>query len=77
MNLKDFAPINALLLGIGIIFGTFEQFATGVPFGFAWFVNMLWFVVGFEALIVIGLIFYAIAIKGEAKILKEAEEEEK
>ena len=74
LNLKDLSGIFALLLGVGIVFGTFEQFAAGVPFGFAWFVNMLWFVVGFPVLTGIGILIIAIMIKGEAKILKEEED---
>ncbi len=73
MELKQFAPIFALLLAVGIIFGTYTEFTApslGRRFGFDWFLDMLWFVLGFTVLFVIGLLTYAAATKGEAKILE-------
>lgn len=73
MELKKFAPIYGLLLGLGIIFSTFQELALGGVFGFDWFLKMLWFVIGFPVLFAIGQLFYALATTGEAKILSEEE----
>ena len=70
MELKKFSPIFALLLAVGIIFGTFTQFQNNVPFGFAWFVNMLWFVIGFPVLLIIGLLLFSLAVRGQ-KIIED------
>ena len=70
MDLKKFSPIFALLLAVGIIFGTFVQFQNNVPFGFAWFVNMLWFVIGFPTLLTIGLLLFSLAVRGQ-KIIED------
>ncbi len=70
MDLKKFSPIFALLLAVGIIFGTFVQFQNNVPFGFAWFVNMLWFVIGFPVLLIIGLLLFSLAVRGQ-KIIED------
>lgn len=80
MELKKFAPIFAILLAIGVIFGSFEEFSRpplydtegnnlNPRFGFDWFTDMLWFVVGFTGLIIVGLLIWAGAEVGEAKIL--------
>ncbi len=61
--------IFALLLGVGIIFGTFEAMKTGLDF--AWFTEMLWFAIGFPVLIIIALLIFSAGIKGEEKIEKE------
>lgn len=71
MELEKYAPIFALLLGVGVIFGTFEEFSSGGSFGFPWFVKMLWFVVGFVVLLIVGILLFSAAIKAEAKILAE------
>lgn len=71
MDLKKFSPIFALLLAVGIIFGTFVQFQNNVPFGFAWFVNMLWFVIGFPVLLIIGLLLFSLAVRGQKIIENE------
>jgi len=68
MEIKDLTPIFALLLAIGIIFGSYEALATG-SLGFEWFVDMLWFAIGFPVLLIIALLVFAYATKGEAKIL--------
>ena len=73
MDLKKFSPIFALLLAVGIIFGTFEQFQNNIPFGFAWFYNMLWFVIGFPVLLVIGLLLFSLAVRGQ-KMIEEDED---
>ena len=70
MDLKKFSPIFALLLAVGIIFGTFVQFQNNVPFGFDWFYNMLWFVIGFPVLLVIGLLLFSLAARGQ-KIIED------
>jgi len=74
LDIKTFVPIFVLLLGVGILFGTFENFATGTPFGWAWFVNMLWFVVGFPALLIIGTLLLVAAVIAIEKLKKEAED---
>jgi len=71
VELSKFAPIFALLLAVGVIFGSFSEFATEGDFGFDWFLKMLWFVVGFIALIVIGMLMWAAAEVGEAKIFEK------
>jgi len=71
MQLKKFGPIFGLLLAVGIIFGTFETFACGEPFGFGWFVNMLWFVIGFPVLLIIGMLLFSLAVKGQEQIESE------
>ena len=68
MELKELGPIYALLLAIGIVFGTYTEFVNGVPFGFAWFINMLWFVIGFPALFIIGTTFYKLAVQAQEKL---------
>jgi uncharacterized membrane protein len=71
VELSKFAPIFALLLAIGVIFGSFSEFESGGSFGWTWFLKMLWFVVGFIALIVIGMLMWAAAEVGEAKIFEK------
>jgi len=50
--------VLGLLLAVGIIFGTFQNFATNTPLGFTWFVNLLWFAIGFPVLFLIGFVFF-------------------
>ncbi len=72
MELKKLSVIFALLLGVGIIFGTFETMShTGPKLGFDWFTNMLWFAIGFPVLIIIALLIFSAGIKGEEKIERE------
>ena len=71
MDLKDLSPIFVLLAGVGILFGTFVNFQTDTPFGFGWFVNMLWFAVGFPVLLGIVTLLFAALIKGEEVIQKK------
>jgi hypothetical protein len=71
MKIKAIAPIFALLLAVGIIFGTFMQFSTNTPFGFGWFVNMLWFAIGFPVLLIIGYLVFSLAAKGQEAIEAE------
>jgi hypothetical protein len=68
MELENLAPIFAILLAVGVIFGAFAEFATGGDFGFSWFVKMLWFVIGFPVLIIIGMLIWKYAQVGEAKL---------
>jgi hypothetical protein len=72
MELENLAPIFAILLAVGVIFGAFAEFATGGSFGFSWFVKMLWFVIGFPVLIIIGLLIWKYAQVGEAKLEAKA-----
>ena len=72
MDLEDFAPIVGLLIAVGLIFGTFAQWQKNVPFGFEWFVNMLWFAIGFPVLIIIALLVFSAGIKGQKKLLGKA-----
>jgi hypothetical protein len=72
MELENLAPIFAILLAVGVIFGAFAEFATGGSFGFNWFVKMLWFVIGFPVLIIIGLLIWKYAQVGEAKLEAKA-----
>lgn len=71
MDLEDFGPILALLVGVGLIFGTFVQFQSNVLFGFAWFTNMLWFAIGFPVLFIISWLVFAFGIKGHKKLAEE------
>jgi len=72
MDLEDFAQIVGLLIGVGLIFGTFVQWETATPFGFTWFVNMLWFAIGFPVLFIIAALVFALGSKGQKKLLKTA-----
>jgi len=65
--MKRLEAVFIILLMVGIVFGTFQQFAVGGALGFEWFVNMLWFAIGFPVLFVLG---YAIL-----KFVMEAIEE--
>ena len=71
MELEKLAPIFAILLAIGVIFGSFQEFASGGDFGFDWFIKMLWFVVGFPILLLIGLLIWSYGQTAEAKILEK------
>lgn len=70
MELKKMRQIFALLLAVGIIFGTFDAMQCG-ELGFAWFTKMLWFTIGFPVLVIIGLLIFAAGIKGEETIEKD------
>jgi hypothetical protein len=70
LDLEDFYPIFALLFAVGIIFGSFTEWTLAVPFGWAWFVNMLWFAVGFPTLLLIGLLIFHFGVKGSKKLLE-------
>jgi hypothetical protein len=72
MELENLAPIFAILLAVGVIFGAFAELATGGDFGFSWFVKMLWFVIGFPVLIIIGMLIWKYAQVGEAKLEAKA-----
>jgi hypothetical protein len=72
MELDKLAPIFAILLAVGVIFGAFAEFATGGDFGFDWFIKMLWFVVAFPVLIIIGMLIWTYAQVGEAKLEAKA-----
>ena len=61
--------IFAILLMVGIIFGTFEAFPDGL--GFEWFTQMLWFVIGFPVLVIIAILIFTLGIKGEEQIEKD------
>ena len=71
MDLEDFGPIYALLIAVALIFGTFTVFATTGKFGFDWFLNMLWFVIGFPVLIIIGMLVFSLGIKGQKKLSED------
>jgi len=71
VELEKLAPIFAILLAIGVIFGSFQEFASGGDFGFDWFIKMLWFVVGFPILLLIGLLIWSYGQTAEAKILEK------
>lgn len=68
MELKNIKTIFALLLMVGIIFGTFEALPDGL--GFDWFVKMLWFVIGFPVLVILAVLIFTAGIKGEEAIAK-------
>jgi len=71
VELEKFAPIFAILLAIGVIFGSFQEFASGGDFGFDWFLKLLWFVIGFPVLLLIGLLIWSYGQTAEAKILEK------
>lgn len=70
--MEKFRIIVGVLLAIGIIFGTFTQLATGTPFGFQWFANMLWFAIGFPVLFGIGYIIFEAFVLAYIEASKEA-----
>jgi hypothetical protein len=72
MELEKLAPIFAILLAVGVIFGAFTEFAAGGDFGFDWFIKMLWFVVAFPVLVIIGMLIWTYAQVGEAKLEAKA-----
>ena len=72
MELEKLAPIFAILLAVGVIFGSFAEFASGGNFGFNWFVKMLWFVIGFPVLVIIGMLIWSFALVAEAKLEAKA-----
>ena len=59
--MKPLKYIVGLLLAVGIIFGTFAQFAAGIALGFTWFTNLLWFAIGFPVLFLIGYLIFGYA----------------
>lgn len=78
-RLEKFRVIVGVLLAVGIVFGTFAQLGAGIPFGFNWFVNMLWFAIGFPVLFGIGYIIFeafVLAYFEAAKEVKKLKEEE-
>jgi hypothetical protein len=56
--MKHLKIVLGLLLAVGIIFPTFMAFQAGKTLGFDWFVNELWFVIGFPVLFLIGYVFF-------------------
>jgi hypothetical protein len=56
--MKHLKIVLGLLLAIGIIFSTFTTFESGTPLGWNWFVQNLWFVIGFPVLFLIGYVFF-------------------
>ena len=80
LNLEDMAPIVMILIAVGVLFGTFSEFSkpatmivgdkvVSIPkFGFAWFTDMLWFVIGFIVLFVVAELLYTAATKGQMKL---------
>ena len=72
MELKKYASIFGLLTMIGIVFGSFQEFASGGNFGFDWFQTMLWFAIGFPALVIISLLIWALATVADAEIRGKA-----
>jgi len=74
--MERFKTLIGVLIAIGIIFGTFQQWTMEVPFGFTWFINMLWFAIGFPVLFGIGWIVFSLMAGGEKTMRKRIEEEE-
>jgi len=72
--MKRFTTLVGILLAVGIIFGTFQNFATATPLGWTWFVNLLWLSIGFPVLFGIGWIVMQVLVLGEAEIKKKTEE---
>lgn len=68
--MERFKTIVGILLAVGIIFGAFAGFTTG-PFGWVWFVNLLWFAVGFPVLFGLGWILFSLLIGGETELQKK------
>jgi len=56
--MKHLKIVLGLLLAVGLVFGTFSQFETNTPLGWTWFVNLLWFAIGFPVLFLIGFVFF-------------------
>jgi len=72
--MERFKTIVGILLAVGIIFGSFAQWtAETVSFGWDWFVNTLWFAIGFPVLFGLGWIVFSLLIGGEAEIKKKLE----
>jgi hypothetical protein len=71
-DIEDYAQLLGLLTMVGLIFGTFVQFQNNVPFGFTWFVNMLWFAIGFPVLFIIASLVFSLGSKGQKKLLGKA-----
>jgi hypothetical protein len=69
--MERFKTIVGILLAMGIIFGTFTQWSAGATFGWTWFVNTLWFALGFPVLFGLGWIIFSLMIGGEAEIRKK------
>lgn len=70
--MERFKTIVGILLAVGLIFGTFAGFTTQT-FGFQWFINLLWFSVGFPVLFGIGWILFSLMIGGETEIKAKLE----
>jgi hypothetical protein len=77
--MERFRTIVGILLALGIIFGTFSQWQAGILFGWQWFVNLLWFVIGFPVLFGLGWTIFSLMILGETEVkkasIKKAKEE--
>lgn len=56
--MKHLKIVLGLLLAVGIIFSTFSYFESGEKLGWEWFVQNLWFVIGFPVLFLIGYVFF-------------------
>ena len=65
--MERFKSIVGILLAIGIIFGSFAGF-TAETFDFDWFVNLLWFAIGFPVLMGIGYLIFTLLIAGEQQL---------
>lgn len=66
--MEELKRVVAVLLAVGIIFGTFANLAAGTALGFDWFVNLLWFAIGFPVLLGIGNLIYDLLVAGEEKL---------
>jgi hypothetical protein len=76
--MERFRTIVGILLALGIIFGTFAQWTAATPWGWTWFVNTLWFAIGFPVLFGVGWIIFNLMVLGETEVktaAKKLEEE--
>jgi len=71
-DIEDYAQLLGLLVMVGLIFGTFVQWQQKIPFGFDWFVNMLWFAIGFPILFIIASLVFSLGSKGQKKLQAKA-----
>jgi protein-S-isoprenylcysteine O-methyltransferase Ste14 len=58
MEWEKIVPILAILLAVGVVFASFQEFARGGEFGFQWFIKLLWFVIGYAVLVIVGLAIF-------------------
>jgi len=70
MELKNLAPIFALLIAVGIIFGGLNALRTHT-LGFDWFTEMAWYVVGTVTLLLFAVWLLAAGLQVELKLSKE------